>query len=310
MNRLIPTALALALTAALPVAAQEHDHGEHSTERQRDTPPAPPAVDHSTMDHSTMDHSPMDHSTMDHSTMDHGATLPRTPIPPITDADREAAKPPQHPHQHGPGVHGMLVFDHLEAWDADGKTGMGWDVQGWLGTDAHRVWLRSAGEREGGHTEAADVEVLYGRPVSPWWDMVAGVRQETRPGPSRTWAAFGVMGMAPYKFEVEATAYVGEGGRVAAAVEAEYDVLLTNRLILQPVAELSWHGQDDAARGIASGFDTVEAGLRLRYEFTRRFAPYVGMVHERALGDTADLRRDEGEHVEDTRVVAGVRFWF
>jgi copper resistance protein B len=304
MNRMTLTLLSLALAAALPAAAQQREHGEHSTEQRRETPPASEPVDHSTMDHSGMDHSGMDHSA-------HGAqALPRTPIPPITDADREGAKPPAHPHHHGHSVNWMLVVDHLEAWDADGSTGLGWDVQGWLGTDEHRAWLRSAGEREGGHTEAADVELLYGRPVSPWWDLVAGVRQETRPGPSRTWAAFGVMGMAPYKFEVEATAYVGEGGRVAAGMEAEYDVLLTNRLILQPVVELSWHGQDDTARGIASGFDSVEAGLRLRYEFTRRFAPYIGVVHERALGDTADLRRAEGEHVEDTRVVAGVRVWF
>ena len=309
MKPMTVTLLSLALAAALPAAAQHREHGEHSTEQRRDTPPAAEAVDHSTMDHSTMDHSTMDHSGMDHGA--HGAqALPRTPIPAITEADREGAKPPDHPHHHGHRVNWMLVVDHLEAWDADGSTGLGWEVQGWLGTDEHRVWLRSAGEREGGHTEAADVELLYGRPISPWWDLVAGVRQETRPGPSRTWAAFGVMGMAPYKFEVEATAYVGEGGRVAASMEAEYDVLLTNRLILQPVAELSWHGQDDTARGVASGFDSVEAGVRLRYEFTRRFAPYVGVVHERALGDTADLRRAAGEHVEDTRAVAGVRFWF
>ena len=180
----------------------------------------------------------------------------------------------------------------------------------WFGTDTDRLWLRSEGERVGGHTESADLEVLYGRSVSPWWDVVAGVRHDFKPGDARSWAAFGVQGMAPYRFEISATAYVGEGGQVAANVEAEYTLRITNRLILQPLVEVDLAAKDDPEYGTARGFTGIETGLRLRYEVTRRFAPYVGVVHERALGDTADLRRAEGEPTRDTRVVAGVRIWF
>ena len=152
--------------------------------------------------------------------------------------------------------------------------------------------------------------MLYGRSVTPWWDVVAGVRQDVGEGPDRTWAAFGVQGLAPYKFEVEATAYVGSNGRTAATLEAEYDTLLTNRLILQWQGEANLYGKPDPARGLGSGLSTVEAGARLRYEITRRFAPYVGVEVERAFGGTADARRADGFDATDTRVVAGIRFWF
>lgn len=324
-------ALTVALACAAGVAqAQHHDHAAMQAK------PAPTAAEDKDKDHSTMDHGKMDRdemsrdemrgTEMNHSSMDHSqhrkdapqaplTQAPLTPIPPITDADREAAKPPAHGHHHGEGMHGKgmfsyLLFDRLEAWDADPSTGQAWEAQGWVGTDMHRLWLRSEGEREHGHTESADIEVLYGRPIARWWDLVAGVRHDFAPGRSQSFAAIGVMGMAPYKFEIEATAYLGESGQIAARFEAEYELLLTNRLILQPVIEAQWHGKSDASHGIGSGLGTVEAGLRLRYEFTRKFAPYIGIVHERSFGGTAEFMRDEGEATRDTRVVAGVRFWF
>ena len=212
--------------------------------------------------------------------------------------------------QHAPAFNHKVTFNRLEAWDADEGTGQAWEGVAWFGTDTDRLWLRSEGERVGGHTESADLEALYGHSVSPWWDVVAGVRHDFKPGDARSWAAFGVQGMAPYRFEVSATAYVGEGGQVAANVEAEYTLRITNRLILQPLVEVDLAAKDDPEYGTARGFTGIETGLRLRYEVTRRFAPYVGVVHERALGDTADLRRAEGEPTRDTRVVAGVRIWF
>ena len=259
-----------------------------------------------------------DHSQMDHSKMDHGAAPPShapgeplTPIPALTDADRAAAFPALTNHmEHARELNSLVVVNRLEAWDADPGTGAAWEAEGWVGSDLNRLWLRTEGERTGGHTEAADIELLYGRSVAAWWDVVAGLRQDFEPGESQTWAAFGVQGLSPYKFEVQATAYLGESGRTAARLEIEYELLLTNRLVLQPLVELSLFGKDDPARGVGSGLATAEAGLRLRYEISRRFAPYVGVVHEHALGDTADLRRAAGEATHDTRAVAGVRIWF
>lgn len=339
-------AAALSLALAGNARAQQHDHGAHATPASTQQKPATPApepakadtqtdhstmdhsrmddakVDHSKMDHSKMDHSksdasPMDHSKMDHSRMDHGAagratTEPREPIPPVSDADRAAAFPSLKPHamEHASTFHSLVMINRLEAWDADHGTGQAWEGSAWFGSDLNRLWLRSEGEREGSRTESSELEVLYGRSVSPWWDLVVGVKQDFRPADSRTWAAFGVQGLAPYKFEVSATAYLGESGQVMATVEAEYELLLTNRLILQPLVEASFSSRDVPEYGEGTGLNKVEAGLRLRYEITRRFAPYVGVVHERLFGDTADYRRGEGGDVTDTRFVAGVRLWF
>ena len=292
--------------------------------------PATPAVDHSTMDHSQMqgmdhskmdqpqmqemDHSTMDHSQMqgmDHSAMDHAGPPQVTPVPPVTQAERDAAFPDVHAHHlHGTSIQSYWLLDRLEVSDADNGTALGWEAMAWVGGDIQRILLRSEGEAVDGRIEHGDLEVLYGRSVRPWWDVLAGVRQDVGEGPSRTWAAFGVQGLSPYKFEVAATAYIGQGGRTALRAEAEYDTLLTNRLILQWRAEANAYGKADPLAGIGSGLSTVELGARLRYEVTRQFAPYIGIEHNRAFGNTTDLRRASGHDVGDTRIVAGVRIWF
>lgn len=278
----------------------------------------PPAMELSGRDHSegghdvpAMSEPGMDHSRMDQGDMSMPTTVPREPIPVITEADRRAAFPDVAGHAvHDDGIHSYWLMDRLEGWDADEGTGLEWEGVAWIGTDMNRLWLRSEGERMGGSTGSADLEMLYGRSIARWWDLLVGVRHDFKPGASQSFAAIGVIGLAPQKFEVQATAYLGERGQTAARVEVEYDLLLTNRLILQPLAEANLYGSNDEARGVGSGLGTIEAGLRLRYEFTRKFAPYIGIVRERAFGTTADYRRQDGEDVDDTRFVAGVRFWF
>jgi copper resistance protein B len=236
---------------------------------------------------------------------------PMTPIPEVTDADRAAAIAPEDDHPvHDNGIFSYVLFNRLEAWEADAGTGLAWEGQSWIGTDLNRLWLRSEGEQIDGRLESADLEVLYGRSVSAWWDVVAGVRHDFRPGDSRDFLAVGVVGLAPYKFEVEATAYVGESGQTAARIEVEYETLLTNRLILQPLLEAEFNGKDDPARGVGSGLSTAEFGLRLRYEIRREIAPYIGIVRERAFGQTARFREQDGHASDDTRFVAGFRIWF
>ena len=275
-------------------------------------------TDHAAMGHDMPKQGPGIDSTMqsmDHATMEHGPksaapTEPLTPMPVVTDADRAAAVPPPSDHPvHDNTIQSFFLLDRLEAWNADNGTGLGWEAASWIGTDLNRIWLRSEGERVDGTTESADLEVLYGRSVSRWWDVVAGVRHDFGEGPSQTFAAIGIQGLAPQKFDVEATAYIGQSGQTAARLEVEYDTLLTNRLVLQWLAEAELYGQDDERRGIGAGLSTVEAGLRLRYEFTREVAPYVGVVWERAYGGTASFRRDHGEDIDDTRIVAGLRIW-
>lgn len=301
-----PAAAAAQAPAAAPSSATgctaEHAAMGHCTP----TPAAPVAA--GTGDPAC----PAEHAAMGHCTpRSPSAQAPREAIPVPTDADRAAAFAPlHHGHAHGGGTHSLVRFNRLEAWDADPGTGQAWEGRAWIGGDVQRLWLRSEGEREHGRTASADLEALYGHGISPWWDLLAGVRHDFNPGPSRTWAAIGVQGLAPYKFEVAATAYLGEGGHSMFTAEVEYELLFTSRLVLQPLLEVEVMGRADPLRGTGAGLSSVEAGLRLRYEVTRQFAPYIGVAHERAYGGTAGYRRQAGEAVRDTRWVAGVRWWF
>lgn len=232
-------------------------------------------------------------------------------VPALTDADRAAAFPAVKAHAMlDNAIQGFAMVDRLEVSDVDRGTSIAWEGHGWIGTDLDRLWLRSSGERTAGTVESAHLEALYGRSISAWWDVVAGLRHEFRPTEARTYAALGIQGLAPQRFEVSATAYLGEHGRSAAHLAVEYELLLTNRLILQPLLELELNGKSDAARGIGAGLGRGEAGLRLRYEITRQFAPYLGLVHERSFGRTADLLRSASMPVHDTRGVIGLRLWF
>ncbi|KAA8699565.1 copper resistance protein B [Pseudomonas proteolytica] len=235
----------------------------------------------------------------------------RTPIPPLTDADRAAVYNAPGGHVvHDSGINSLFVIDQLEWQGSDDGRAVGWDAKGWMGGDIDRLWLRTEGERAKGKTEKAEVQALWGHAISPWWDVVAGMRQDFKPGDSQSWAAFGLQGMALYNFEAEATLFVGEGGQTAARLEGDYDILLTNRLVLQPTAEANFYGKNDPGRGIGSGLAQTEVGVRLRYEIRREFAPYVGVTWNRAYGQTAEYARDEGEDRSEVRWVLGVRLWF
>lgn len=245
-----------------------------------------------------------------HSSQDPNVGL-REPIPSITDADRAAAFPELEVELlHGSSRHSFWLLDQLEAVDASEGTEISWDAIAWVGSDLNRLWLRSEGSALDGSVENGQIEALYGRAVLPWWDVVAGVRQDFGDGPSRTWAAFGVQGLAPYFFEIEATAYVGESGRTALSLEADYDMLFTNRLILTWETEANAFGKSDPERVIGSGLSTVEFGLRLRYEINRQFAPYIGFEREWSFGETADLRAMADQTRNDSKWLVGVRLWF
>jgi copper resistance protein B len=232
-------------------------------------------------------------------------------IPPVTDEDRKAAFPDVEGHAvHDNAVSYFVLFDQLEWQAGKDANGVSIDSRGWVGRDRDRLWFRAEGDGEEGRVREAQTHILYGRQFSRWWDLVAGVRQDFRPGPAQTWAAFGVQGLAPYWFEIEATAYVGASGRTHARFEVEYDLLLTNRLVLQPLIETEIVGKSDPERGVGAGLSTTNAGFRLRYEFKREVAPYVGVSWNNKWGKTADFAEAAGEGTGGARFVIGLRLWF
>ncbi|HEU4619764.1 MAG TPA: copper resistance protein B [Gammaproteobacteria bacterium] len=242
------------------------------------------------------------------------APAQRPYLPPPTPEERAAAFPDlghEALHEmHEDPFTTFVLFDRLEAQRADGGDVVDWDVDAWAGRSLTKLRMRTEGQRRAGRTEDADLELLFSRSFARWWDYVAGARQDFRPEPDTTWAAFGVEGLAPYRFEIRATGYVGEGGKTAARVQTEYELLMTNRLVLQPRVELNWYGEADPGRGIGSGLSDTDIGLRLRYEIRREIAPYLGVTRESKHGRTADLAKAAGEDPNDTRFVVGIRLWF
>lgn len=204
----------------------------------------------------------------------------------------------------------MIVVDQLEIRAADGSDPLVWDAEGWIGKDLHKFWIKTEGEYLDGRVEEMELQALYSRAVAPFWDVQLGWRRDIRPTPERDWLAFGLKGLAPYFFDIDVALFVGDSGRTAARLQAEYEAMLTQRLILVPEIELNLYGKDDPATGIGSGLANIEAGLRLRYEIRREFAPYIGLNWTRLYGRTADFARAEGAAVDDTQLVIGVRAWF
>ncbi len=201
-------------------------------------------------------------------------------------------------------------FDRLERVDGDDGVATAWKFGATVGGDFDKLLVRSEGERTHGAFERSDAEALWSHAVASYWDTQVGVRHDFGRGADRTWAAFGVQGLAPYGFEIGATAYVGDAGRSALRFEMDYDLSLTQRLILQPRVELNAYGKSDPAAHVGSGLSDAEVGLRLRYEVRREIAPYVGLERSWLFGDGADFARGEGWSGADTKWVVGVRVWY
>lgn len=199
---------------------------------------------------------------------------------------------------------GMLSFDRLE-W-REGSDAIGWEGTAWYGGDYNKAVVKSEGEWINDETTHTRTEALWDRVIARWWNLQAGLRYDDGDGPSRTWAAVGVEGLAPYWIDMEVTGYIGDEGRTALRFEGSHDMRLTQRLLLQPQLEFNVYGKDDAERGLGSGLSDLEAGLRLRYEIRREFAPYVGVHWKHRFGDTADFAGEDGE----SEFVAGVKVWF
>lgn len=205
----------------------------------------------------------------------------------------------------------FVQVERLEYRLRDGKDSLHWDAQGWVGEDYNKLWLKTEGEKVlGGPLDEAEVQVLYSRMIAPFWDLQAGGRFDVRPLPQRGYGVLGIQGLAPYFFEVDAAGFLSHKGDLSARLKGEYELLLTQKLVLQPSVELNLAVQEVEALGIGSGLNDVELGLRLRYEIVREFAPYIGVSWNRKVGKTADFARAEGEDIDTLSFVGGIRFWF
>ena len=309
------------------MSGMENDSSQSpSKDAEQDTHPSGsmPGMDHSTMsgmEHGTtmqMNDNNMNMSgmSMEHGSMQ-GGTAPADARDPnaysggyTLDSGPYTLPGPRQLRMADEHNFGSLLVDRLEAVRTSDNTSAAYDILAWYGRDYDRAVLKSEGDYDNGAMEEASTELLWGHAITAYWNSELGLRYDSGEGPNRTWLAFGVQGLAPYWFETNATGYIGQDGRSAMKLEAEYEMLFTQKLILQPRIEADIYGKDDTERGTGSGLSQVTAGLRLRYEIRREFAPYVGIEWAGLFSKTADFARAAGLDSKKTRVVAGIRFWF
>lgn len=203
-----------------------------------------------------------------------------------------------------------LMIDQLEHRFTDGPDPLVLEADAWIGKDLHKAWFKIDAERVDSRLEELEVQALYSRAIAPFWDLQVGLRHDFKPKPTRTWAAFGVKGLAPYWFEVDAAAFVNDDAQINLRLSGEYEWMFTQQLVLSPEVELNLYSKDDAAHDIGAGLSDMQAGLRLRYEIRREFAPYVGVNWNRRFGESAGLAGAAGESTDDVQLVVGVRAWF
>jgi len=207
---------------------------------------------------------------------------------------------------------GHVWFDQLEGRTNGPDNEFRWDGEGWIGTDMNKLWVKSEGFLENGKATDGDTEALYGRPIPHlrYFDFQAGVRYDLDSNPGLTWGAIGIEGLAPYFFQFEPTFYFSDRGRVAGRIIGSYDILITQRLIAQPQIEMNFYNKSNPSRGTGSGLSELDTGFRIRYEITRKFAPYIGFAYTGNYGQAANFVRNEGGIPNDPRFVFGVRVWY
>ena len=210
---------------------------------------------------------------------------------------------------------GSVLMDRLEAVNTSEGNAAAYELKAWYGRTYHRLVFRSGGHVDKSELEDSHSILAWSQAVSPFWNVEYGLRLDQGHAikgydVNRSWITAGFTGLAPYWFEMNAMLFVGEESRTGFVMEAEYELLITQKLILQPVFELIAYGKEDVERGLGEGLSSASLGLRLRYELWREFAPYLGISMEKFYGDTAKAREFLDGDTSETTLVVGLRFWF
>lgn len=212
-------------------------------------------------------------------------------------------------HEHGNEIYSMFRLETDIGNNNHGDSVAGWDLDGWVGTDDNKLWLKSEGEHMDGKLEAAEFWALYSRNIATFWDAQAGIRYDSKPE-STAYLTLGVNGLAPYWFETEAHLFVSNNGDVSLRLREENDFLITQKLILQPYAEVNLFAQNVAEQDVGAGISDGKIGLQIRYECSKKFAPYVDIHYGRKFGETASIATSDGEKKDELIGSIGLRLMF
>lgn len=213
----------------------------------------------------------------------------------------------------------FTLFEQLEyriAIDDDTADHLGWEAQGWIGGDFNKFWWKHEGEAvfDGRDEGGSSTDLLYSRLIAPFWNLQIGAQYanewESDDYDDRWSGVIALQGLAPYKFELDNSLYISEEGDFTYRLEAEYNIRITQRLVLQPRAELGFAFQDVPERDLGAGMTDANLDLRLRYEVIREFAPYIGVRYQTLVGETDNIAEAAGRDSEQLFFIAGVRFAF
>jgi len=298
--QLIVIAISLNIVTSSLLASEDHhssmDH--HATEDMNQNMSMQDKNAQESKEMGVMEHERMSRkATMDHSS--HNEMLKTNKRNPHAFSDGYGFGPIKKPRLADEHNFGSMLVDRLETVKSENNTAATYDLQAWYGRDYNKLVIKAEGDFDDKELEETSTDLVWGHAISAFWDTQLGIRYDTGENDNLAWLAFGIQGLAPYWFEMDITGYFGEGTRTALNIEAEYELLFTQKLILQPRVEAALYGKDDNARNISAGLDAITTGLRLRYEFFREFAPYVGIEWTGKLNES-----------NETKAVAGARFWF
>jgi len=181
-------------------------------------------------------------------------------------------------------------------------------IYSFYGGDYHKLWVDVEGEKGLKNSKwlLKRADLLFVRAISSFWDLRAGLGYAGSNEGGRSKLVLGVKGLAPYWFEVDANLNLTNKGELYGKLEAEYDLLLTQRLILQPNLKVLASTKKIEPLEVGSGLSKTELALRLRYEIKREFAPYVGISWERHFGQTKEM---VGER-DLINFLVGLKTWF
>ena len=204
----------------------------------------------------------------------------------------------------------LLTYFLMDTLEISNQTSIPvyWGATAWIGKDWHKLYFKTEGESVDSQVES-ESQLLYSRPIEKFWDVQMGLAYDSTPHKNQNWGVIGLQGLAPYFFETNAVILANDQN-IGFRLDTEYEALLTQKLILTPSLKLSAYSSDDEFMGIGAGLSSAELGVRLRYEFSRKFAPYIGVKFNQAYGTTADYIKAEGGEKSETSLVAGLRFWF
>lgn len=216
-----------------------------------------------------------------------------------------------------PLYYGRFLVDRLEyIFSGQDDKVLSYEATGWYGGDYQRFWIETEGDHDTGSAEGGEIErldLLYGRLVSAFWNARAGIGYRGTYGPDseeRFFAVFGLKGLAPFMFEIDTNIRISDRGEVLLDLEAEYDIYLTQRWVIQPRMDASYSFNEIKGLGIGPGFPGIGLGARLRYEIRRQIAPYIGLTWSTMTGGSRDMAREEAQPRDSTRLMAGIKFWF